>query len=142
MTYIKIDNKSYLDNINLRQILSVSGEVLGTFDWYEDKNGVRTKINIILDENVFELTPEIYPNIIDNICNNAVFDIDNNIIIEKTSEQKFKENKIKKKNELLKKSQNDLDFVFEKEDIKENYKKIFDDIEKAKTIEDLQSIIL
>jgi len=122
MTYIKIDNKPYLDNINLRKILSISGEELE------------------LNDNTFILTKKNYPEIIDNIKYNAVYDIENKIIIKKTTEIIFKENKEKFKNELLLKSKNDPDFVFGKEEAKNNYKKIFDDIEKAMIQEELDLI--
>jgi len=122
MTYIKIDNKPYLDNINLRKILSISGEELE------------------LNDNTFILTKKNYPEIIDNIKHNAVYDIENKIIIKKTTEIIFKENKEKFKNELLLKSKNDPDFVFSKEEAKDNYKKIFDDIEKTMTQEELDLI--
>lgn len=99
------------------------------------------KVDIKLDKNVFELTKKRYPNIIDNICHNTVYDKKNDVIIKKTMEMKFKENKNKLKNELLTKSKNDPDFVFGKKESIEKYKKLYDDIDKAKNQTELKSII-
>jgi hypothetical protein len=149
MTYIKIDDKPYLDNINLRKILSVSGDVIGSYDIEVSNKGVKTKTNIVLDKNVFELTKERYPEIIDNICHNGLAEIeiiDDKVvvkrIIKKSPEIKFQENKNKKKNDLLNKSKNDPDFVFGKKEVVENYEKLYSDIDNAVNDTDLNKIII
>jgi len=73
MTYFKIDDKQYLDYLDYRKIITVSGEILQ------------------INEVTFKLTKDRYPNIINNICHNAVYDKKNDIIIEKTEEMKNKE---------------------------------------------------
>ena len=83
MTYIKFSNEQYLDCPNFRRIINVSGEELE------------------LNDNTFILTEENYPEIIDNIKHNAIYDIENKIIIKKTEEMKQQELIEKQSAELL-----------------------------------------
>lgn len=98
------------------------------------------KVNIVLDENVIELNDVNYPIKIDNICHNALWDIDNNIIIKKLSEHYLVEAKEKIKNKLVEKSKNDPGFVFDKDVVKDEYKKIFKNIENCNSIDELNLI--
>ena len=63
-------------------------------------------------------------------------------LILKDSNDKLNDLKEKRKKELIQKTKEDPDFVFEKEGIKDNYKKLYDDIEKAKNETELNDIII
>ena len=142
MTYIKIDDKPYLGFENLRQILKVSSEVLGSFKLKEDKKGAKTKTNIKLDKNVFKLKREMLTEKFDNIKHEALFDIQKNKIVKKINEIIFLENKIKLKNDLLNKSKNDPDFIFSKKEVIDNYEKLYSDIDNAQNQEELNEILI
>jgi hypothetical protein len=83
MTYIKFDTEQYLNYENYKKIIRISGEKLE------------------LDDNTFILTEKNYPEIIDNIKHNAVYDTENQIIIKKTEEMKQQELIEKQSAEIL-----------------------------------------
>lgn len=122
MTYIKIDDKPYFNFENLRKIISISGEKLK------------------LNETTFELKRDMITEQ-GNLKHDFLFDILENKIIKKSNEIKLLELKEKKKFELLQKSKNDPEFVFEKNGAKEKYQKMFDDIEKCEDEKALEKII-
>ena len=84
--YIKIGTVDYLEDPNLREIIQISGEVIGTFDTETDQNGAKTKINIVLEENSMEITEGMIAENYDS-KDFVVYDIAQNKIIKKTINQ-------------------------------------------------------
>ena len=84
--YIKYDDKAYQDNINLRELINISGEVLGTFETKTDKKGAKTKINIVLENNCIKVTEDMITESFDQ-KKLMLFNISTNKIITKTNNQ-------------------------------------------------------
>lgn len=139
MHYIKHNVEPYFNNNDFREISKISGEVLGSYETKTDKKGAKTKINIKLDENVLELTEDM---IVDNFTTKSemYLNISEKKIYKKTKEMLLHDAKTQLKNQVLLIAKDDPNYQFEVPEARAKYQKIFDDIEKANTIEELQKI--
>jgi hypothetical protein len=100
--YIKYSSKAFQNDNNLREIITQSGEVLGTYETNIDENGAKTKINIVLGDNCLKVTEAMITESFDE-KNKMLLDISNNQIIKKTDNQLKLEKLTKMQSSVLEK---------------------------------------